>query len=206
MKKLIINTGFSKFTDAVLDVKADEIITKMTGNANFTTPIPPLAEVTLAKTEYASSLVKAANGTTNDTATKNQKRSVLEGVLGRLGLYVQLTANENEDALFSSGFDLQKQREFVGILPKPENLRSTPGSNIGSIKLVVNSIPGADSYLFEYTETPFTEKSVWQVIPSSKASINIDGLVSGKQYAFKVTGIGANPTTVFSDVVTSFVL
>jgi hypothetical protein len=206
MKKLKINTGFSKFTDAELDVKADEIITKMTGNVNFTNPIPALADVNLAKTAYSSSLVKAANGNTNDTATKNQKRSLLEGVLGRLGLYVQLTANENEDALFSSGFDLQKAKEFVGVLAKPENLRATPGKNIGGIKLVVNSIPGADSYLFEYTETPVTEKSVWQIIPSSKASLNIDGLISGKQYAFRVTGVGANPITVFSDVVTSFIL
>ncbi len=195
MSKAKIIIGFSKLSDPELDVKSQEIITKMTGNINFLTPIPTLVEVGTAKSEYATSLVNASQGNTNDTAIKNQKRKVLESLLHRLGLYVELTADGDEEKLFSSGFDLQKEKTAVGVLPTP-----------GSVKITVNKIPNADSYLFEYTEAPVTETTNWVIVPSSKANLEIDDLISGKQYAFKVAGVGANPTQVFSDVVITFVL
>jgi hypothetical protein len=34
----------------------------------------------------------------------------------------------------------------------------------------------------------------------------IDGLTSGKEYAFRVCGIGTNPIMVFTDVITAYVL
>ncbi|MFZ4798600.1 MAG: fibronectin type III domain-containing protein [Bacteroidia bacterium] len=206
MKKSKIITGFTKFTDPELDVVGQRIVTKMTGNPNFATPTPTLKEVDDAKTAYETALTTAANGNTNDTDIKNKKRSVLEDLLHRLGLYVELTANGDEAILFSSGFDLQKEKAAVGVLPKPENLKVSMGANPGTIKLVVNSIANANSYVFEYTLAPVTNDSKWIILPISKANIEITGLVSGQQYAFKVSGVGTNPTLVFSDIVTSFVL
>jgi hypothetical protein len=206
MNKSKIITGFTKLSDSELDVKSQEIITKMTGNTNFTSPTPTLVELTTAEREFATSLTNAAHGNTNDTAIKNQKRKELESELHRLGLYVELTANGSEDVLFSSGFELQKGKSLVGVLPKPENLKVNIGVNPGSVKINVNSIANADSYLFEYTEAPAIDSSVWVIISSSKANVEITGLTSGKQYAFKVAGVGASTTQVFSDIVTSFIL
>lgn len=206
MSKSKIITGFSKKSDSELDLKSQQITTQMTGNAYFATPIPTLVEVNTAESEFATSLINSANGNTNDTATKNKKRKVLESLLHRLGLYVELTADGDEDKLFSSGYDLQKEKETVGILPKPENLKVNNGVNPGSVKVSINSIAGADSYLCQFTEAPVTETSTWVVLPSTKATINIDGLTSGKKYAFKIAGVGADPTLVFTDVITSFVL
>jgi hypothetical protein len=206
MKKSKIITGFTKLSDSELDVKSQQIVSKMNKNPNFSAPIPDIDEVIEAKNAFENALTAAAHGNTNDTAFKNQTRTILEELLHRLGLFVELTANGNEAILFSSGYDLQKERETVGVLPKPENLKISMGANPGSVKVTVNSLTNADSYLFEYIEFPVTNAATWVIMPSSKANIEVTGLESGKQYAFKVAGVGANPTRVFFDVVTSFVL
>jgi len=53
---------------------------------------------------------------------------------------------------------------------------------------------------------PVTEASIWTSINSTKAKLVVSNLTSGVQYAFRVAGIGANPTVVYSDIVTSYVL
>jgi hypothetical protein len=93
----------------------------------------------------------------------------------------------------------------VGILPKPEKFKVENGPNSGSVKLSLDKIKGAKSYCFEYTPAPLTDSSVWLVRVVTARSHTIEGLVSGQQYAFRVSGIGADPTVVYSDVLTKFV-
>jgi hypothetical protein len=40
MKILTITNGFAKLSDANLDLRANQILTAMTGNTNFEDPIP----------------------------------------------------------------------------------------------------------------------------------------------------------------------
>lgn len=206
MTKFKILTGFTKFTDSGLLVKAKIIRSGMEKNVNYPDPSPPLTDVAVAITDYENSLSNSGSGGKLDTAVKEQKRTVLENLLTNLGLYVQANGKNDESILLSSGYDLQKQRTPVGMLAKPENIKVMPGRSTGSLKVSINSIPGADSYLFNYTEMPLLANSNWQLMPSSKATVLINGLESGKQYAFKVAGVGSNPDLVFSDIVTSFVL
>lgn len=206
MPKSKILTGFTRYSDPDVLVKAREIVSHMTNNVNFVTPVPTLADLTLLITNYETSLSAAASGSKLDTSVKNQKRDLMEESLTNLAYYVQANGKNDEAILLSSGFELQKSKTPVGILPKPENLKVLPGNSGGSVKVSVNKITGADSYLFEYTDAPVTASSIWLVLPSSKSNNTVSGLISGKQYAFKVTGVGSNPEQVFSDVVLSFVL
>ena len=151
-------------------------------------------------------LAQVDDGNKATTVLKNQKRDELTGLLNQLALYVQMTAPGDEAALLSSGFDLAKPRQPIGILPKPETFRVEPAAMRGCLKVSVNKIKGANSYLFEYTTAPATPDSVWTDVVSSKTTVLIDNLTSGRQYVFRVAGIGADPTRVYSDEVSSFVL
>ncbi len=203
MKKIQIITSFMRFTQARLLQKAQMILQSMTGNAYFPTPTPDLATVGNAISAYAEAL--ASQKSVANTAIKKQARVTLIAILNQLALYVSMNGNNDETILLSSGFSLRKQRTPVGVLPKPANFKAEPAYN-GAVRLSNDKISGADGYTYSYTPAPVTEASIWTIINSTKAKLVISNLTSGTQYAFRVAGIGANPTIVYSDVVTSYVL
>lgn len=202
MATMRIKVNFSGFTDSGLYQKSEHILQNMTGNPNFATPTPTLADVQTAITKYSDALGKVVDGTKQDTALKNQTRKELEILLHDLGLYVQLNGKGDEAILVSSGFDLSKPPVPIGILPKPDGFTADVNQAKGCIDLWLNSINGAKSYLYEYTETPVTATSVWHVVSDTATSVTIKGLESGKEYAFRVTGVGSDPTRVYSDLIT----
>lgn len=183
--------------------KSSNIVDLMTDNPSFPTPEPPIAEVKKVMDEFSLALTKAESGTSLDTIIKNQKRKALEAVLGRLALYVQLASKEDPAVLTSSGFELVKSRTTVGVLSKPSNFKVVPG--VGIAKLSVKSVQGAKSYAFSYTEAPVVDGAVWLTKTAATTTTVID-LPSGKRYAFRVHGVGTDPTVTHSDVITSFIL
>ena len=201
-----INLGFTSYNDGELSVKTDFIINCMTGNANFTNPEPPLVEVSAALDAFGQALTNANGGGKDLTLVKNSKRAVLENLLSNLGLWVQLHSSGDEVTLSGSGFDLTKKRAAVGVLPKPVNFVVMPADGQGSVKVRMQAISGAHAYVYEYTTAPAVPGSVWSIVQKTRSSAIIDGLESGVQYAFKSVALGANPTKVYSDVISSFVL
>jgi len=202
MAKLKILIDFSHYRDADLDQKAIFIIGSMEGNEAFPNPVPDIITITTANDEYIAARRDAETGDHEKIAVKNQKRKVLEDLLGKLGLYVEANGNNDEAILISSGFSLKKEREPVGILPKPESF-SVHATEKGMIQLNVNTIKGSEGYLFEYR---LLGAPNWTVAVSTKSELLLTGLESGKQYDFRVAGIGTNPERVYSDVLQSFVL
>jgi hypothetical protein len=204
MATLKVIVGFSGLRDDDLDTKASSVIKAMTGNINYTTPVPTLAIMQTTLTAYEVALTASANGNPEKTAVKDQKRRDLEAVLKQLGTYVQLNCKNDLGILLSSGFDAGKNATPVGILPKPENFKVENGPNAGTAKLSLDKIRGASSYRFEFVSSPVTGASVWAVNVGTARTNIVDGLISGQQYAFRVAGIGADPTVVYSDVLTRF--
>ena len=205
MATLKVIVGFKSLRDDDVDTKASSIIKSMTGNVNYTTPAPTLAVVQTALTAYETALTAAANGNPEKTAIKDQKRKDLELLLKQLGTYVQLNCKNDLGILLSSGFDAAKTNAPVGILPKPENFKVENGPNSGTARLSMDKINGARSYCFEYATAPVSDGSAWVVKVGTSRSHTIDGLTSGLRYAFRVAGVGADPTVVYSDVLTKFV-
>jgi len=201
-----ISTGFSKLSDSNLLLKGTYIHTSLTGNVNFTTPTPTLPELQVGIDNFDDSINNSVEGNKADTALKNQYRDELIELLNNAGLYVQLNGKNNENILLSSGFDLQKTKSSIGALPKAQNIKVMPGEGVGTVKVSFSSIVGADSYLYEYTAAPVTTDSVWVPVTSTKTNLIIENLTSGKQYAFKVAGVGSDPSQVFSDILFSFIL
>jgi hypothetical protein len=200
-----IRTNVSNYTDAALLVKASYIVTSLTNNPHFVNPVPPLTSVQTAIDAFDEALTNGKPGK-EGTIIKRDCRATLETLLGDLALFVQLSSKGDEAILSTSGFDLASKPMPVGVLPKPENFAVKPGDSKGSVKLSMKAIDGAKSYLYEYTKAPATEQSIWTAIPVSRSFVVVDDLTSGSQYSFRAVGIGADPTKVYSDEITSYVL
>ncbi len=196
--KIIIS--FAKLKDDDLDTKSQVIINNLTGNANFANPVPALADVTTARTNYVTALTDAQTGGKQETSAKNQARKALEDILRLLGLYVQANCQNNEAIALSSGFDIQRTATPVGVLAKPEAFVAENGPATGTMQVSCNKIEGARTYVFEVTEAPVTDASVWTSKYATGKAFLFDGLMPGKQYAFRMAGIGAEPLLVYSDV------
>lgn len=202
-----IATGFGRYTDSELAEKAQHIVNSLTGNAAYPTPAPTLATVQSAVDLFTTALANQASMGKQGTLIKNQRRQELEQLLNTLALYVQTQGGSDMVTLQSSGYDLQKGKGTpIGILPKPSNVKVEPGPNPGSVKISLDAIEGANTYLYQYSDTPANGTTVWQNVYGSKSTYLIDSLNSGKQYAFRVCGIGTDPTLVYSDVISSYVL
>lgn len=202
MSKPKITTGFQRYTDGNLEAKAQSIIDDMTGNKHFSKPVPSLAEISKALAEFIKAEADALSGAKLDRAVKEEKKTALIQQLNQLALYVQATGEGDETILVSSGFSLSKKPEPIGILEKPHDLQITPQEG-GMIKMRFKAVKGAHSYRYEYKKVEDTE---WEVVVHTKSNLLITGLESGKQYEFRVAGVGPQPERIFSDIIKSFVL
>jgi hypothetical protein len=100
--------------------------------------------------------------------------------------------------LTSSGFTLVKKRESAPPLINPQKFIVRPGLNRGEILTSVERIPGARSYVHEYTLDPLSDASVWTSVTTTKRDHLFTNLQSGKTYWFRVAAVGINGQIVYS--------
>ncbi|MDP4208112.1 MAG: hypothetical protein Q8928_04775 [Bacteroidota bacterium] len=202
--KFTILYDFSKFSDEVLVMRIDYLIKCLTGNKNFANPNPTLDQLIASLETFRNAILASVNGTKRDTALKNQLRKDLELLVRTLGMYVQSVGNNDEAILTSSGFELKKPKTSIGLLPKPENFKVMEGPYAASAKLSVNSIYGADVYVYKYAIAPVNENTPWEIV-LGKSSVVIKDLIQGKEYTFKVAAKGASEELIFSEPVNKFI-
>jgi len=77
-EKVSIDFSNRNYSDSDLAVKAKNIVENMTGNPNFTTPIPALADITATIVSYNTALVNAEKGSPDDRVIKNSWREKLK--------------------------------------------------------------------------------------------------------------------------------
>src|SRR5258705_7040935 len=82
---------------------ARDRVTDMTGNANFTTPAPPLPTVKSAADDLELKYNKAQGGGPADTAAQNAAELILDDLMRREAAYVDSIANGNEVIITSGG-------------------------------------------------------------------------------------------------------
>ena len=121
--------GFVRINAGQLVEFIRNIITLMTGNANFTTPSPPLATVTSAVDQFDSLVQEALNGDRIVIAARNAARASLLSLMRQLASYVQGQCAGDVAILVSSGFKSIKQKSTSVIPAVPTGARLTPGPN-----------------------------------------------------------------------------
>ena len=181
---------------------ATRIVTAMTGNPNFATPNPALADITAKttalRTSYNAALSKRAQAkAATDLHDADEKELDLK--LTQASLYVENVSAGNDGKILSAGMNLRHNIVRIGELSVPKNLLAKAGGGDGEIILNWDPVRGARSYVVEITtdaNVPSSWKHKTNVTESSAA---ITGLTSGGKFWFRVAGVGAAGQGPFSD-------
>jgi len=201
--------SFAKVKDHEITNVAQNIVNKMTINAHFSQPTPTLISVQQTISAYADALLKAKDGSKQDTAYKNACRLNLENALSSLGSYVNLTAEADLVKLESSGFPLSKIPEPIGILAAP-TITVTFGNNPGEIHIECSVIPNASGYIILYSPVPApADNNEWYNKQWSSSKGTLTQLKSEIKYEFKAAAMSTEANKMgiynFSDPVEKMV-
>jgi hypothetical protein len=199
MPKYRILRNYLEMNDAPLGDFGLHIGTCMTGNANFTTPPVTGAALTGLGNTYITTLAAAVDGNKLATANKLAAQSALLAALDQTADYVELTSQNNQAKLLSSGFTLastshaQAQVGTTGIL-SVSNLATT------KLELELQVADNAWCYVVQISTAP----NVWTTagVFTNPHDVVLTGLTPGTTYAIRVCAMGSgNQQSEWSDVV-----
>jgi len=208
MDKATVSKTFSpkKYTDSKLLQKAGTVLERMTDNDYFPNVQSRLDELRAKIQSYKTAISESNQGGRLSTVIKINCRKELEDYLKELADYVQQASKGNALVLLSAGFDIHKKPSRVGELDKPTYVKLEVGPYKGSLWLSCAVVDKALFYVFEYCLAPAGPDSVWIQVTSSRRKILIDGLISGKEYCFRIAAARTDPSRIWSDAVKSYVL
>ena len=198
---MIVKPSISFLTldgDPVLMVDIQTILDKMTGNAAYPKAVALLLLVKAALAEFSDALTAAANGGTDLTYAKTQKRLALCKLVRSLANDVTEECAGDLTILLSSGFPIQKPEHYpIGDLPKPAAPTLGLGTHSGELDAGVRPIPGALTYNWRLALASAPTVFV-QTTETSAAYTTFAGLIPGQIYLVQANAVGTAGTTDWS--------
>lgn len=198
--------NFGRLSVEALDQAAENVLTKMTDNAQFANPVPALTVLETDLADYRAAVSAATRGGKHARTYRDQVRDRLQHTLHSLAYSVQQVALGDPAVILSAGFDHNKVREPKGNCPRPVDFVAVTGA-LGSRRVRLKAKPhrSARSYRFGYRLAGSAD--AWVEVNSHGATRTLEGLQQFAEYEFRCTYIGANPDVVnYSDVVTATVI
>lgn len=207
-KKTKVKLALGTLTIADKLTLGSKVVTSMTNNATYVTPVPALSGVTTAVSNLDTA-VKAAK-TARDvaiakTSAQDDREAELDSILTQLGHYIESTSGGDATKIKSAGVNTREDRTPVGEMGQPQNLDSKPIST-GVIRLKWKKMKGAVSYAIEISPDPIAEKSWTHAGVSTKATFDFKDLKSGVKYWFHVAAVGAAGQGPWSDPATKYAI
>lgn len=198
-----VKLNFRRLTIPEKIARAQQVVAALTGNSNFLTPHPTLAEVTTA----ASALEAAANAAQaarlearRRTAAQVNKEDDLDQFMTQLAAYVESVAGDDEALIMSAGLETRSAAATDSTAPAaPETLTATTGNHEGEIELSWDAVRGARSYVVERTTDPQAAAGWTQAGVSPRSSLIVEGLDSGTRYYFRVAAVTLNGQSPWSN-------
>ncbi|MGA9774056.1 MAG: fibronectin type III domain-containing protein [Blastocatellia bacterium] len=185
-------------------VKARQIISSLMGNPDFTTPHPPLTQITASADALDVAFADVQTAKQN-VLTKNsilrESSDTLDGQLRQLAAYIESVSGDDESKILSAGVGV-KNVVTSGIgtpLTAPAGLSAAEGDHDGEIDLNWDKVKNAKSYVIERSSDPPTATSWVHETVSLKSSTTISGLTSGTRYWFRVAAVVTVGQTGWSD-------
>jgi hypothetical protein len=184
-----VSLGFARKIDTGLIAFTRNVITLMTGNADYPTPSPALTVITTTVNALETAVHDALDGGKIAIATRNAARAEMLSLLRQLASYVTGSCNADLVALLGSGFDAVKTPSPVGVLPAPENLRLSITGISGELFLRFDRVYNAANYSVQVATSP---DGPWQEQAlSTSTRVTIDGLTPGKVYWVRAAANGS---------------
>ncbi len=170
-----------------------QVVTEMTGNANFTTPAPTLASITTkANTLETNFNTQQTAQQAAKTATTNlgTAEDAANAGMNSLANYVEETAVGDTAKIESAGMSTRAPKTPTTSLPAPQGLSSTAGDEEGELDLVWDPVPKAKGYELQTSADPVTSTSWAFAETSSGSKTSLDGLPSGNKIWVRVRALG----------------
>ena len=206
MAKFFVKLALKALTILEKVALARLMVTRMTGNANFTapnpTPDPPLADLTTAANTLDASrvAVAAAKSTLAEAvATQETDEKALEELMAQEGRYIDNRAKGDKAIIESAGVSATDEPSPVGEMPKVENLSLTHGDSPGEVDAAWNAVSKKKNYTIQVTADPIGSAAWITRGNPTKSSVTIDGLTSGQKVWMQVCANGTEGPGAFSD-------
>jgi hypothetical protein len=177
------------------------IITGATGNPDFGTPNPPLADLQLLfdeGTECVNELELASNALTLKRSMCDEKFIEIRTAITLFAIWAVQKVAGDRVKLESVGLEVRPDKSPVGPLPAPANLQSFTGELEGTVGLQWDPVYGRTNYHAEYSTTA---NGPWTQFYTSRASqATCVGLTPGAEYFFRVNAQGRAGQGPWSDI------
>lgn len=200
----IVKAGLGKLKAPDLVGKSAHVEESMTGNANFPTPSPSLADLSAARVALVDAIKLAESGAHAAIATKNVAAKTLARLLTNMARYVNSVASGDPAMAVTSGFDLAKRPDPIDKLEAPTQFEGRTAAIAGEIDLRWKGVHGARMYFVYVCDGDPANGGTWRNIGMcTKARFVAQGLETNKYYAFRVTAAGRVGEGPVSEVVTA---
>lgn len=136
-----VSLTFARKIDTDLIAFTRNVITLMTGNAQYPTPSPALKVVTTTVDALETAVHEALDGGKIAIATRNAARAEMLSLLRQLAAYVTGNCDAELVLLLGSGFEPVKTPSPVGVLPAPGKPPPEPDRHQRGIASAVRSRP-----------------------------------------------------------------
>jgi hypothetical protein len=197
-----VTLGLANMTTLEKIETTRQYVIKMTGNANFTTPVPSLATVTAAVNTLEVAYNNAKTGGQQQTAIMYDKEEMLDKDLNQLAAYVEYTANGDRSIILSAGMNIKKNGKGASYILDAQN-----GENSGEVILTCPSLKGS-AYVWQIKQNPLntTDDGNWNALKTATvAKIIVTDLTPGAKYWFRVSNIVKDVEGDWSDPVSIIV-
>ncbi len=197
----IINLGLNRITPAGLLVKARNLVNKLTGNAAFPTPLPPLVQVTAAADDLEKAINDhAANPGPSELLDRDLATDLVKGLYTDLGGYVQAASNGDIDINKNSGLAVRKSASPIGELPAPKGMVAVATPYPGRIDISWGGVRGRSMYEPQICEGDPNVEANWSVLfLTTKNRHSITSLKSDTTYHFRVRALGVAGASPMSE-------
>ena len=192
--------NISRKTIPFIIEKVRLVINNMTGNAAYTTPVPPLATMTSQTDDLETKFQDAINLGKTQKSLMYIALATLRDSARSLTGYVQSASSGDETLILSAGFDVKRTRVPAGILPPPANLRSVFGNLAGEIILRWAGVPKKLFYRVQINDTPGDNTKWKDFAYTAKNRLVATGLISDKVYEFRIASVSADGLGEWSDI------
>jgi hypothetical protein len=161
---------------------AQAIVTAMTGNPSFPSPVPTLVVIAAAIAALHAAESVALARTKGAVADRNDKRAALVALLKHLLPYIQSVADTNAETaatvIQSAGISVKKV-----AVRKPRTFVAEQGAISGSAKLVAAAAGRRAGYEWQYSTDG---GKTWAIAPTTlQASTTVTGLTPGVTVEFR---------------------
>ena len=181
------------------------MVTKMTGNATYATPNPPLASITAAVNTLAGATAEVEVARKNLKAkytALNAAEAAFDMVVTQMGNYVENISNGDEAKILSAGLDVRKEASSQGALPdKVASVNAIVGHSAGEIDLSWEKVAGAKSYVVETALSNMNPMEWKHMLVSTRSKAEVATLKTGASYHIRVAAVGSTGQGPWSDPV-----